>query len=62
MSLCNPFLSTGEKITEITCEAPTFTVAWHPKRPLLAFACDDRDNYERDAGNVKVFGFPSDNS
>ncbi|XP_062620543.1 THO complex subunit 3-like, partial [Saccostrea cucullata] len=57
-------VDSGEKITEITCEAPTFTVAWHPKRPLLAYACDDRDTYDRnrDAGTVKVFGFPSDNS
>uniref|UniRef100_A0A8W8IJ87 THO complex subunit 3 n=1 Tax=Magallana gigas TaxID=29159 RepID=A0A8W8IJ87_MAGGI len=57
-------VDSGEKVTEITCEAPTFTVAWHPRRPLLAYACDDRDTYDRnrDAGTVKVFGFPSDNS
>lgn len=24
------------------CNAPTFTVAWHPQKPLLAFACDDK--------------------
>lgn len=55
---------TGEKITEATCESPTFTVAWHPKRHLLAFACDDKDKYdrERDAGSVKLYGVPSDNS
>nr|XP_034329499.1 THO complex subunit 3 isoform X2 [Crassostrea gigas] len=57
-------VDSGEKVAEITCEAPTFTVAWHPRRPLLAYACDDRDTYDRnrDAGTVKVFGFPSDNS
>ena len=40
------------------CESPTFTVAWHPKRHLLAFACDDKDKYdrERDSGTVKLFG------
>lgn len=54
----------GEKISEIACESPTFTVAWHPKRHLLAYACDDKYERDRDAGNVKVYGFPnsSDNS
>ncbi|XP_074642173.1 THO complex subunit 3-like [Tubulanus polymorphus] len=53
---------TGEKVTEVPCESPTFTVAWHPKRYLLAFACDDKLKYERerDAGTVKVFGLPND--
>lgn len=54
----------GEKITDVTCESPTFTVAWHPRKYLLAFACDDKDKYERDrdAGTVKLFGLPSDSS
>ncbi|XP_046661908.1 LOW QUALITY PROTEIN: THO complex subunit 3 [Homalodisca vitripennis] len=41
---------------------PTFTVAWHPKMYLLAYACDDKEQYDRkrDTGNLKVFGFPSD--
>jgi len=48
----------GEKIADVSCESPTFTVAWHPKRHLLAFACDDKDKYdrERDSGTVKLFG------
>lgn len=48
----------GEKIADVPCESPTFTVAWHPKRHLLAFACDDKDKYdrERDSGTVKLFG------
>jgi len=48
----------GEKIADVQCESPTFTVAWHPKRHLLAFACDDKDKYdrERDSGTVKLFG------
>lgn len=50
-------VETGEKIAEVPCESPTFTVAWHPKRHLLAFACDDRD---RDAGTVKLYGLPAD--
>ena len=46
------------------CESPTFSVAWHPKKNLLAYACDDKDKYERDrdAGTVKLFGIPSDNN
>ncbi|KAJ8303591.1 hypothetical protein KUTeg_019987, partial [Tegillarca granosa] len=57
-------VESGEKISEIACESPTFTVAWHPKRHLLAYACDDKYERDRDAGNVKVYGFPnsSDNS
>ncbi|CAG5130331.1 unnamed protein product [Candidula unifasciata] len=51
-------VETGEKLHQITCDSPTFTVAWHPKRNLLAYACDDRR--DRDAGIVRVFGFPSD--
>ncbi|XP_060066652.1 THO complex subunit 3-like [Ylistrum balloti] len=54
-------VESGEKITEIACESPTFTVAWHPKRYLLAFACDDKYEGHRDErGSVKVFGIPSD--
>ncbi|XP_071793248.1 THO complex subunit 3-like [Asterias amurensis] len=55
-------VETGEKITEVQCESPTFTVAWHPKRHLLAFACDDKDKYnrDRDAGTIKLFGLPND--
>lgn len=43
---------------------PTFTVARHTSQPVLAYACDDRDTNDtnRDAGTVKVFGLPSDNS
>lgn len=53
----------GEKLWEVQCESPTFTVAWHPKRPLLAFACDDKDgkyDSSREAGTVKLFGLPND--
>ena len=36
--------------------SPTFTIAWHPSRYLLAYACDDKDKYDRDrdAGSLKV--------
>ncbi|XP_067656853.1 THO complex subunit 3-like [Haliotis asinina] len=52
------YVETAEKLAEIPCETPTFTVAWHPKRHLLAFACDDKHERDRDSGLVKVFGFP----
>ena len=55
------YVETGERVAEIVTEAPTFTVAFHPKRYLLAFACDDKDSYQRDTGIVKVWGF-SNNS
>lgn len=53
----------GEKLWEVQCESPTFTVAWHPKRPLLAFACDDKDgkyDSSREASTVKLFGLLND--
>ena len=36
------YIQTGEKVHQISTQAPTFTVAWHPKRHLLAYACDDK--------------------
>uniref|UniRef100_A0A1B6MD23 Uncharacterized protein n=1 Tax=Graphocephala atropunctata TaxID=36148 RepID=A0A1B6MD23_9HEMI len=55
-------VETGAKVGDISVEAATFTVAWHPKMYLLAYACDDKDQYDRkrDTGNLKVYGFPSD--
>lgn len=55
-------VETGEKIFEVPCESPTFTIAWHPKRHLLAFACDDKGERDQDAGTVKLFGLPSSSS
>ena len=52
-------VETGERVCEVTCTSPTFTVAWHPCEYLLAFACDDKDKHDRDAGTVKVFGLPN---
>ena len=37
-------MESGERICEVPCTAPTFTVAWHPNKYLLAFACDDKVN------------------
>ncbi|TNN61057.1 THO complex subunit 3 [Liparis tanakae] len=56
-------VETGEKLWEVQCDSPTFTVAWHPKRPLLAYACDDKEgkyDSNREAGTVKLFGLPND--
>lgn len=61
-------VETGNKVGEIPTESSTFTVAFHPKKYLLAFACDDKETFYtrdqrgdqkgiRDAGTVKVFGF-----
>jgi len=56
------FIETGDKIADISVDAATFTVAWHPSRYFLAYACDDKDTYDRkrDAGSLKVWGFQSD--
>lgn len=39
---CQAHVETGEKIAEVPCQAPTFTVAWHPNKNLLAFAGEDK--------------------
>ncbi|XP_040571868.1 THO complex subunit 3 [Lepeophtheirus salmonis] len=54
-------VESGNKVCDVSVTSPTFTIAWHPKRYLLAYACDDKDKYDhRDAGSLKVWGFPSD--
>ena len=54
----------GEKVTEAPCESPTFTIAWHPKRYIIAYACDDKEKAsygsERDRGSVKIYGISKD--
>lgn len=54
-------VSTGARVFDIPVETPTFTVAWHPKRYILAYACDDKEAYDRkkDVGTLKLFGFGS---
>lgn len=51
--------NTGDKVTGIPVSASTFTLAWHPKQYLLAYACDEKEQNDRrrDAGNLKVWGF-----
>ena len=56
------YVETGEKVHQIITQAPTFTVAWHPKKHLLAYACDDKDKHSRDTGGVWLFGIPNNNS
>lgn len=55
-------VETGEKVCEIPCTTRTFTVAWHPSEYLLAFACDDKDKHDRDAGTIKLYGLPNSTS
>ena len=49
-------VSTGERVCTVPVLAATYTVAWHPSRYLLAFACDDKDERDRDAGTVRLCG------
>ncbi|XP_020811613.1 THO complex subunit 3 [Drosophila serrata] len=52
------YTETGERVTDVHVDASTFTIAWHPKQYLLAYACDEKDpERRRDAGNVKIYGF-----
>ena len=47
-------VDTGAQITKIPVNSPTFSIAWHPKRYLLAYACDDKDKYVELLGKAKI--------
>ena len=51
-------VATSEQAHAIPCTAPMNTVAWHPKRLLLAFAGDDKDKLGRE-GILRIFGYPA---
>lgn len=53
-------VSSGEKVRQIPVEASVFTLAWHPRQYLLAYACDEQSDRKRDTGTLKVFGFPGE--
>lgn len=50
-------IETGEQVCEIKLESATFSISFHPKQYLLAYACDDKKDDGRDAGNFKIYGF-----
>lgn len=50
------FVETGAKVYSVQCSDPTFIVAWHPNKYLLAYACDEKDKHNRDTGNIWLFG------
>jgi len=43
----------------VPVKAPSNSIAFHPKRMLLAFAGDDKDKMGRDEGSLRILGFPS---
>jgi len=50
-------------VYKIQTGLPTFTVAWHPKKCLLAYACEEKDSSssrskdkESSVGNIRFFG------
>lgn len=47
---------TGRRVAAVPVRSATYSVAWHPRRYLLAYACDDKDDRNRDAGTVKLWG------
>ncbi|KRY01590.1 THO complex subunit 3 [Trichinella pseudospiralis] len=56
-------VETGGSVAELPCEYPTFTLAWHPKVHLLAYAGDEkartfyeRDRVDRETGSIGLFG------
>ena len=47
----------GEKIFQIPVNAATNSLAWHPTRHLIAYACDDVDKSGRAMGGLRVWGY-----
>ncbi|KAF1741917.1 hypothetical protein MXB_3458, partial [Myxobolus squamalis] len=35
-------VDTSESVYELNCPGPTFTLAWHPSKYVLAYSCGDR--------------------
>eukprot|EP00731_Ephydatia_muelleri_P017924 Em0010g1022a len=60
--LLQAYVHTGEKVAQVTTQAPTFTVAWHPTKHLLAYACDDKDKHDRDTGGIWLYGLANSNA
>lgn len=50
-------VESGEQVCDVKLDSASFSIAFHPKQYLLAYACDDKREDSRDAGNFKVFGF-----
>lgn len=50
-------VSTGAQAHALPTAAPMNSLAWHPKRHLLAYAGDDKDRGGRDEGSLRIFGF-----
>jgi THO complex subunit 3 len=57
-------IETGEQCACIKCDTSTFTIAWHPKYNILAYACDDNttSDRDRDIGTVKLWSSLQNNS
>ena len=49
----------ARKALAVPVKAPSNSIAFHPKRMLLAFAGDDKDKMGRDEGSLRILGFPS---
>jgi len=50
-------VESGEHVYSIECGAAMNAVAWHPKEYILAYAGDEKDKHQRDAGSIKIFGY-----
>jgi len=52
----------SSSVYKIETGLPTFSVAWHPSRPILAYACDESDKEDSRSksdnclGNIRLFG------
>jgi hypothetical protein len=48
---------TGGPVASIPVNAPVNDLAWHPRKYLLAYACDDKDQRSgKDEGSLRVWG------
>lgn len=56
-NLRQSFIDTGDSVHKIKCQFAMNSIAWNPKRHVLAYAGDDVDRYGKDEGALHLFGF-----
>ncbi len=54
------WVKSADRVGDLKCDGETYTMAWHPKQYILAFASDDRMTTYREVGHVKLYGFSQD--
>jgi len=59
LSIDVALVETGELVSQIKCNGPINTMAWHPGSHWLAFAEAEKDKYAKDSGNITLYQIPA---